>query len=141
MFSASELLFLGEPPSAALDDWGMVALTTSGCLCLRLPAPGRLWMLVGRPQLGIVASVMPDVTLHIAAKLKDLGLPAALTRVVLSAAMQDFVDEVRPTDDADWLTLARTATMATREQVEDYLAAATADGPLVPDNGRPSSPQ
>jgi hypothetical protein len=66
-------------------------------------------------------------------------MPAALARVVLSAAMQDFIDEVQPTDDADWLTLARAAQAATREQVEDYLASATADGPLVPVPRKPES--
>ena len=47
--------------------------------------------------------------------------------------MQDFIDEVRPTDEGDWLTLARMSRITTREQIEDYLAVATADGPLVPD--------
>ena len=43
--------------------------------------------------------------------------------------MQDFIDEVKPTDDADWLTLVRAARAATRERIEDYIAAATAAGP------------
>ena len=38
-----------------------------------------------------------------------MRLPAALAKVVLAGAMQDFIDEVRPTDDADWLTLVRAA--------------------------------
>ena len=50
--------------------------------------------------------------------------------------MQDFIDEAKPTDDADWLTLVRAARAATRERIEDYIAAATAAGPLVPDTGR-----
>ena len=89
--------------------------------------------MAGRPQLGIVASGIADLHLHVAAALKELQLPAALARVVLSGAVQDFIDEVRPTDEGDWLTLARRSQTATREQIEDYLAAATADGPLVPD--------
>ena len=36
----------------------------------------------------------------------------------------------------DWLTLARTARAFTRERIEDYVAAATAGGPLMPDVGR-----
>jgi hypothetical protein len=110
----------------------MSALGTEGCICTRLTQPGRWWALTGRPQLGIVASAMPDLNLHIAARLKELRVPAALLRVVVTAAMQDFLDEVQPTDDADWLTLSRESRFATREQVEDYLASATADGPLVP---------
>ena len=67
--------------------------------------------------------------------LKDLGLPAALAKVVLSAAVQDFIDEARPTDDGDWLSLSRAARAVTRERIEDYVAAATATGPLLPDAG------
>jgi hypothetical protein len=133
MFSMTELLFLGGGDLRALDAWGMMALFTHGCLCSRLPAPGRWWLLAGRPQLGIVATGIADLHLHVAAKLKELQVPAALAKVVLSGAVQDFIDEVRPTDEADWLTLARLSRTATREQIEDYLAAATADGPLVPD--------
>ena len=70
--------------------------------------------------------------------LKDLNLPAPLARVILSGAMQDFIDEVRPIDDGDWLGLARRARTISRERVEDYVAAATAAGPLVPDTGRPT---
>ena len=47
--------------------------------------------------------------------------------------MQDFVDSVNPTDGNDWLTLARAAQAIGRERFEDYIAAATANGPLLPD--------
>ena len=67
--------------------------------------------------------------------LKEMRLPAAVAKVVLSGAVQDFIDEVRPTDDADWLTLVRAARAATRDRIEDYIAAATAAGPFVPDAG------
>jgi hypothetical protein len=50
--------------------------------------------------------------------------------------MQDFIDDVRPTDESDWITMTRSARTLTREQVEDYVAAATAAGPLMPDNDR-----
>jgi len=50
---------------------------------------------------------------------------------VLAAAMQDFVDATNPTDGNDWLTLARAAQAVDRARFEDYVAAATADGPLV----------
>ena len=64
--------------------------------------------------------------------LRQMQLPAALARVVLSGAMQDFIDGVKPTDPGDWLTMARTARTVTRERIEDYIAAATASGPLMP---------
>jgi hypothetical protein len=65
-----------------------------------------------------------------------MRLPAALARVILSGAVQDFIDEVKPTDDGDWLTLVRQARTMPRDRLEDYVAAATATGPLVPDSDR-----
>jgi hypothetical protein len=136
MLSLTELLMLGGGRIDQLDAWGMSMIATIGCLCSRLTPPGRWLTLLGRPQLGITAAGMADLNLHVATRLKELQLPAALARVVLSAAMQDFIDEVRPTDEADWMTMMRTARRLTREQVEDYVAAATAAGPLMPDNER-----
>src|SRR6185295_2561479 len=136
MLSLTELLMLGGGRIDQLDAWGMSMMATTGCLCSRLTPPGRWLTLLGRPQLGITAAGMADLNLQVATRLKELQLPAALARVVLSAAMQDFIDEVRPTDEADWMTMMRTARRLTREQVEDYVAAATAAGPLMPDNER-----
>ena len=48
--------------------------------------------------------------------------------------MQDFVDGTNPTDGNDWLTLARAAQAVDRTRFEDYIAAATADGPVVADS-------
>ena len=136
MISLTEMLVLGGVQIDQLDAWGMSMMATVGCLCSRLTPPGTWLALLGRPQLGITAAGMADLNLHVATRLKELQLPAALARVVLSAAMQDFIDEVRPTDEADWVTMMRTARQLTREQVEDYVAAATAAGPLMPDNER-----
>jgi len=139
MFSFTELLALGGADPAALRDWGMSMLGQEGCLCSRLTPAGRWPTLLGRPPLGLTGSAVADLNLHVAIMLRDLRLPAALAKVVLSGAMQDFIDEVRPTDDADWLTLARAARLVSRERIEDYVAAATAAGPLIPESGRPAS--
>jgi hypothetical protein len=135
MFSATELLTLGGGDVAHLHPWGMSMVIAEGCLCSRLTPPGRWPTLLGRPPLGLTASAVADLNLHVATMLRDLRLPAPIAKVVLSGAMQDFIDEVKPTDDADWLTLARAARSVTRERIEDYVAAATAAGPLVPDTG------
>ena len=82
--------------------------------------------------MGLMASTVADLNLHIAVMLRKLRLPAAVAKAVLSAAVQDFIDEARPTDFNDWLTLVRTAQAVPRERIEDYVAVATADGPLVP---------
>jgi hypothetical protein len=133
LFSLTELMRLGGgPPPSALDMWGMSAVTSDGCLCLRMQPPGRWSVWIGRPQLGMIATGVADLNLHVAVMLHDLQLPAALARYVLTAAVQDFVDTVRPTDAFDWLTLVRAAQRVNREQVEDYIASAAADGPLVP---------
>jgi hypothetical protein len=140
MFSLTELLSLGGVDSSApgVDAWGMSAFVSSGCLCTHLAPPGGWWNLTGRPQLGLLATTVADLNLHIAATLHDLGLPAAIARNVLSAAVQDYIDEVRPNDNEDWLTLVRAAQAVPRERIEDYVAEITADGPLVPDT--PSAP-
>jgi len=136
MFSATELLVLGGGRPAEFDAWGMSMLGVQGCVCSRLTPPGRWPTLLGRPPLGLTASAVADLNLHVASMLRELRLPAAIAKVVLAGAMQDFIDEARPSDDGDWLTLARTARAFTREKMEDYVAAATAGGPLMPDVGR-----
>jgi hypothetical protein len=136
MLSLTELLTLGGGRAADLHAWGMAVVATSGCLCSRVMPPGSWPVLAGRPQLGLAPSILPDLNFQIAIRLKELGLPASLAKVVLSAAMQDFIDEARPSDDGDWLTLSRAARAVTRERVEDYIAAATATGPLMPDTVR-----
>jgi hypothetical protein len=137
LFALHELLALGSPPGEIdLSPWGAPALISEGCLCTRLPSPGRLPLLMGRRQIGLLATAVPDLNLHIARTLAGLRLPARLAKYVLSAAVVDFVDEVRPTDPDDWLSLVRGAALVPREQIEDYVAAAAADGPLVPDETR-----
>jgi hypothetical protein len=132
MFSLTELLYLGGVPQLPLDAWGMAGQPVSGCLCTTLLPPGTWTRFTGRPQLGLLAAAVADVNLRVAVVLGELKLPAAIERHVLAAAMQDFIDEVRPTDADDWLTLVQTAQSLTRERIEDYVAAVAANGPLVP---------
>ena len=133
MFSLGELLVLGDPGHAMDHDiWGMAAIASTGCVCTQMSPPSRWLALTGRAQLGLLATAVVDLNLHIAERLKQLALPARLARFVLGVAVQDFVDEVRPTDADDWLTLVRAARTASRERVEDYVAAAAAAGPLMP---------
>jgi hypothetical protein len=141
MFSLTELLYLGRAPIADLHAWGASAIVWSGCVCTRL-APPRLWRLLsGRPQLGLMAATIPDLNLHVALMLRELRLPAAIAKAVLAGAVQDFIDESRPTDFNDWLTLVRSAQTVSRERIEDYVAAVTASGPLVPEAAADESGQ
>jgi hypothetical protein len=135
MFSLVELMTLGGvQANADLDAWGASALYSSACVCTRMVLPDRWPLLVGRPQVALMSSIVPDLNLRIAIVLGELHLPAALARPVLAAAMQDFIDEASPTDSSDWLSLALAAQSVPRQRVEDYVAAAAAvDGPLVPE--------
>ena len=135
MFSLAELLLLGGGLDGAnVNAWGTTALQLEGCACTRLVLPHTWRLLSGRPQMAFMASGVPDLNLRIAAELAELGLPAALARYALAAAVLDFIEGVAPTDPNDWWTLARTAQAVPKELIEDYVAAAAAvDGPLVPD--------
>jgi hypothetical protein len=133
LFTIAELLVLGGGAPAAFNQWGMFALRTRGCFCTELSAPGRWPSWWGLTQAGLPAGLVSDLPLRVAVVLHNLQLPAVLAKPVLAAAMQDFVDSVNPTDGNDWLTLARAAHAIDPERFEDYIAAATADGPLLPD--------
>ena len=131
MFSMTELLVLGGGSPAAFNAWGTYALRTTGCLCSRLSPPGEWHHWWGLSQAGLPAILVADLPLNVAVVLHNLHLPAVLAKPVLAAAMQDFVDSTNPTDGNDWLTLARAAQAVAASRFEDYVAAATADGPLV----------
>jgi hypothetical protein len=132
LFSLEEFLEWGGAAPGDLDAWGTSGSQADACLCLEL-VPSFQWHLrAGRPPLGLLSTVVADLNLHVALALDELRLPAALGQDVLRAAAQDFVDEVRPTDPDDWLSLVRGARAASRERIEDYVAASAAVGPLVP---------
>lgn len=140
-FSLAELMVLGGESPANFDRWGAANSPVSGCLCTRLTPADRWRLLSGRPQIGSLATAVADVTLHVVTTLSDLRLPAALTKLVAGAAMQDFFDQVKPNDPDDWLTLVRAAQATTSTRIADFVAIATARGPLVPDEGDSGAPR
>jgi hypothetical protein len=133
LLTMTELLVLGGGQPSAFNAWGMYAFRTRGCLCTELPPPGLWQSWWGLSQIGLPSALTSDLPLRVAVVLHNLQLPAVLAQPVLAAAMQDFVDSVNPTDGNDWLTLARAIQTIGIERFEDYIAAATADGPLVPE--------
>jgi len=133
LLTMTELLVLGGGNPAAFSAWGTYAYRTRGCLCADLAPPGWWQSWWGLSQIGLPAGLVSDLPLKVAVVLHNLRLPAVLAKPVLAAAMQDFVDGVNPTDGNDWLTLARAAQATGAERFEDYVAAAAADGPLLPD--------
>jgi hypothetical protein len=133
LLSLNELYVLGGGDITEVHAWGTAMTPTWGCLCTRMPATNAWRSVTGRPQVGVLGSSVPDVMLHVAAGLHELDLPAGMARSILSTAMQQFVDTVRPNDGNDWLALVRGALTMTRERLEDFVAAAAAvGGPLMP---------
>jgi hypothetical protein len=59
-------------------------------------------------------------------------LPAALMRGVAAFSMQDAMDNARMAFADDWLSLAFAARDLKDDRFDDYVAALTASGPLVP---------
>lgn len=137
LFSLAELVMLGDSTGTIdLRPWGMSAIASSGCLCTEMMPAYRWQAVAGRPQIGVMAAAVSDLKLRVARTLEALALPAGLAKYVLSAAVQDFVDEVRPNDADDWMTMVRAAQAIAAERIEDYIAAATSSGPLVPLSSR-----
>jgi hypothetical protein len=129
-FTVTELLRLGGSPDVdTFDQWGMAQW---GSLRLQTAPQVEWWATTGREQRAVLSTQIPDLNLHVAALLDQLKLPASLTKAVLERAVQDFVDQVRPTHSSDWLTLVKAAQELTLQKVEDYVASLTDEGPLFP---------
>ena len=134
-FSLPELFWLGGPRRAAiqsLDAWGAAALPLTGCMCLQMPA-ARAWEeMSGRQATGLLATQAVDISLLVADALSSLQLPAALAPAILSFAAQDVLDRAEPAYPDDWNAFGQAARALTRDHLTDYIAALTANGPLVP---------
>ena len=134
-FSLPELFWLGGPRRAAiqsLDAWGAAALPLTGCMCLQMPV-ARAWEeMSGRQATGLLATQAVDISLLVADALSSLQLPAALAPAILSFAAQDVLDRAEPAYPDDWNAFGQAARALTRDHLTDYIAALTANGPLVP---------
>ena len=129
----TELLLLGRDRDGQLSDgWGSAETPLTGALRLDLPVPPALERYMGRAGAGLLPTRLPDLKLRIVELLVQYGLPVALTRAVLAAAMQDALDHTHPAHLDDWHALARFARTLETDRFEDYVAAQTAGGPLIP---------
>jgi hypothetical protein len=130
-FTTLELFRLGG--GAALGPgWGAAAETLDGCVCLRMPDATPWEEYTGRASSGQLAAGLADVMLRSAEALAARRLPAVLTGAVTAFAMQDTIDAGRPQYFDDWLSLAFAARDLSDDRFDDYVAALTAAGPLVP---------
>jgi hypothetical protein len=133
IFTLLELFRLGGGEPAAA--WGAASVPIDGCLCLRFPEPAAWEDFAGRPSTGQMATQLADVTLRTAEALAARRLPAPLARDVVSFAMQDVLDRARPAYFDDWLAVTSAVRALTETQFDDYVAALTVAGPLVPVGG------
>lgn len=129
-FTSLEVFRLGG--GTAPPGWGTAAGALQGCYCLRMPERSAWEEYAGRPATGQLATQLADVVLRTAEALSVRRLPALLIRDVAAFAMQDVMDAARPAYFDDWLSVAFAARDLKDERFEDYVAALTAGGPLVP---------
>jgi hypothetical protein len=133
LLTRTELVLLGRDGETPVPDvWGAAATPLTGCLCLVFPDPPAFDRVIGRAGAGLVTSRMPDLKLRVLERLDQLRLPPTLAHGVLASALQDYLDEVRPAHADDWMTLARHVDRIAEDRFDDYVAALTAGGPLVP---------
>ncbi len=137
-FSLLELFWLGAPRGAArpsLDAWGATMLPLTGCLCLEMPDPRPWEDFAGRRTSGVMAARAADVSLRVADALATLHLPASLAPGVLAFALQDVIEHAQPAYPEDWEEFGRAARDLPLARLTDFVAALTANGPLLPAGG------
>ena len=130
-FSPSARARLGGLQQSGLASWGTSGVP-AGCQCLRPPMAFIPELIYGRPVGGIVGAYSADLTFRIAELLTELKLPAPLTTAVMTFALRDYIDGVRPAHPADAEAFGRQAWKLTRTTVEDYVGAIAAVGALRP---------
>jgi len=129
-FTVLETFRLGG--SLRSRSWGGATMAVDGCLCLRIREQGAWEDLTGRASTGQLATELADVMLRTADALSARRLPVMLLRDVAAFAMQDVIDRARPAYFDDWLPVAFAARDLGDDRFDDYIAALTAAGPLVP---------
>lgn len=129
-FTMLELFRLGGDTRS--HAWGAAALPLDGCLCLRMPDRLPWEEYAGRASTGQLATQLADVNLRAAEVLAARRLPALLVRDVAAFAMQQVIDAAHPAYFDDWLPVAFAARDIADDRWDDYVAALTAAGPLLP---------
>src|SRR4051794_305011 len=130
LFTLAELHRIGSRGTLPAA-YGGAALPLDGSLSRR-PVDSPWEEFTGRPTTGLLGSRLVDVQLRTALALDELRLPASILRDVAAFAMQEVLDTARLAYFDDYLTLAFAARDLNRARFEDYVAALTASGPLVP---------
>ena len=132
MFTLAELARIGGPGTALPDGFGTptLALDTRLRLAWRASEPWEPFS--GRPSLGLLASLTPELPLRIAELTVLAELPPEVYPGVLAFAVQDLIDSADLTSSEDWLGLVHHAGALTRERFDDYVSALAGLGILSP---------
>lgn len=134
LWTLTDAFWAGEssmPRDTRLDPWGGLDVDAEGPLATRWPAATPRDELMGRPATGRIASRFVELTLRAALVTRRHRLPAAILPDVLRRAAFDLLHEAPLAEPDDWYRLARFAADMGDDQIEDYIAALAADGPLV----------
>ena len=129
-FTTLDLFRLGGGTPA--PGWGAAGDALTGCYCLVFPARTAWEEYTGRAASGQLGGQLADVMLRTAEALSARRLPAVLIKDVAAFAMQDVIDTAGPAYFDDWLAVAFAARDLKDDRFDDYVAALTASGPLVP---------
>jgi len=135
LWSLGELAGLGVPAGAStagFDAFGASQWSLRGEPACRFLRHQPWTTLAGRKGSGMVPALVPDLMMAVADSLAAQRLPARLLVGVLSVAAQDLLDHVRVSHADDWPGLVAEAQRVVRGRLEDYVAALTSDGPLIP---------
>ncbi len=133
--SLVEVMWLGKPRTSeaiSLDGWGAAVLPLNGCVCLVMPRAAPWESLIGRPSLGLLATRGADVAILVADTLASLKMPAEIAPGVIAFAMQEVMDQARPSHFDDWSEFTRAAKAVPHGTLVDFIAAQAAGGPLLP---------
>jgi hypothetical protein len=132
LFSLRDLMWLGKPALAreALDRWGVSGEALDGRRVTVMPLPAPWEDFSGRPDVGQIATQVPDITLRLVEETARLELPAMLVPSLLAFAIEDYWHDVQARFSDDWPRMIRQAAALEATRVEDYVAALTGDGPL-----------
>jgi hypothetical protein len=126
-----DLLLLGDRGPWP-DAWGAPIRPRASAFRLEFPHhPPDIYM--GHLSSGILMGAVADLNLRLAEALATLHMPASLLPGVLAAATVDVVDGTPARYPDDLRSVAGRVESITVDDVEQYLAMLTTDGPLVPE--------
>jgi len=135
LWSLAELVRLGaadERGADSFDAFGSSMWSVRGQLACRFPWRQPWTTVAGRKGVRVVAGLMPDLAVAVAESLAAMKLPVRLYAGVLAVATQELLNTVRMDHDDDWLALVAGVQRVAGRPFEDYVAALTYDGPLIP---------